>query len=329
MRIMITGANGYIGRGLVSRLLQDGALDGRPIQRLALVDQHLPATSRDDRVRMYRGNVADTRLLKRLLADGMDVVFHLASVPGGKAETDYALGYGVNLVGSLELVERLRQLSSESRLIFASSIAVYGQALGGRVNERTQGEPGLSYGAHKRMLELMIEDLGRRGELDGYAVRLPGVVARPLEPNGLRSAFMSDLMHNYAAGRPYTCPVSPEATAWWVSLDCCVDNLIRLAELDKREGGPRTLQLPVLQLSIAEVLDALERRFGSAPRSAIEFKPDMALQATFGSYPPMRTPVARGLGLRHDGNADALVRNALKPQSGEAWWARSINSKIS
>lgn len=312
MRVLITGANGFIGKALAERLLTDGVLVGQKISRLLLVDQSLPASAGDERVRLHRGNVADPRLLRRLLADGMDVVYHLASVPGGKAESDYALGYQVNLLGSLELIDQLRQLNSSPRLVFASSIAVYGDMLGSRPNERSPAQPDLSYGAHKRMIELLIEDLGRRDELDGCSVRLPGVVARPAEPNGLKSAFMSDLLTHYASGRRYICPVSEQATAWWVSLSCCVDNLIRLAELNPdRLAVCRTVQLPVLQLSIAQVVEALARRYGDESRSLIEFAPDAALEAVFGRYPAMRTPVARALGLRHDGNADSMIRNAL------------------
>ena len=169
------------------------------------------------------------------------------------------------------------------------------------------------------MIELVIDDLGRRGELDGCSVRLPGVVARPAESNGLRSAFMSDLLTHYASGQPYVCPVSEGATAWWVSLKCCVDNLVLLAGVDEvLLKEQRTVQMPVLQLSIAKVLDALGRRYGDERRALIRFEPDAELEATFGAYPNMRTLKARALGLRHDGSADALIRNALLAQQEAA-----------
>ena len=116
------------------------------------------------------------------------------------------------------------------------------------------------YAAHKRMIEIAIEDLARRGEVDGRALRLPGIVARPREPNGLKSAFMSDLLHAYAAGESYACPVSPQATSWWMSARCCVENLLHAAEL-KSLLEERVWQLPVLQLSVAQILEALAARF--------------------------------------------------------------------
>ncbi len=146
------------------------------------------------------------------------------------------------------------------------------------------------------------------GEVDGRAVRLPGIVARPREPNGLRSAFMSDVLHAFAEGQPYCCPgVSPQAQAWWMSVRCCVDNLLRAAEPPSAQlGASRVWQLPLLRLSIAQVIDALAAAYGQERRALISFAPDAGLQALFGSFPAMKTPLARALGFRHDGSAAAL-----------------------
>lgn len=310
MRVMVTGADGFVGRRLVSRLLEQGTLRGRRIEALLLLDQQLDAAPVDGRVRRHCGSIADPALLRRALADGVDVVFHLVSVPGGAAEAQYELGYQVNLQASLELLQQLRDPARPPVLVYASSVAVYGAALPARMGEEQVPAPALSYGAHKRMVEIALQDLARRGEVDGRALRLPGIVARPRQPNGLRSAFMSDLLHAYAAGERYTCPVSAEACAWWMSLHCCVDNLVHAAELDP-PGDARVWQLPVLHLSIAQVLDGLAACFGEAHRAGIRFEPDPRLEALFGAYPPLRTPVARELGFCHDGSVAGLLRNAL------------------
>lgn len=316
MRVLVTGADGFIGRALVGQLLRKGALAGKKITRVLLVDRQFSEEYDDSRVRLHCGDIADPRLLRRVLADGVSIVFHLASVPGAAAERDYSLGCQVNLLGSQELIAQIRCLEPAVRLVFASSVAVYGDELKGRLHEQSYVRPRLSYGTHKHMIELLIDDLARRGEIDGCAVRLPGVVARP-EARGMGSAFMSELLTHMAEGKPYVCPVSENATAWWLSLACCVDNLVRLAEVDAATlAQHRIIQLPVLHLSISQVIDALVRRFGEDRRSLVTFKPDPHIEQLFGQYPKIRTPRARQLGLQHDGNVHGLVKSALANLGG-------------
>lgn len=316
MRVMVTGANGFVGRTLVHRLLDEGQLRGQSISRLILLDQDLQDFGDDSRLRCHCGSITDTALLRRVLADGIDVLFHLVSIPGGAAEAQYSLGYQVNLLASLELLELMRCMATVPILVYASSIAVYGGNLPSRMNESAALRSELSYGAHKSMIETAINDLSRRGEVDGRSIRLPGIVARPRQSNGLRSAFMSDLLQAYAAGDLYCCPVSAQATSWWMSVRCCVDNLLQAATINCTElEGARVWQLPLLQLSIEQVLEALGKTYGAQRRDLISFKPDPQLEALFGNFPPMKTPQARALGFRHDGSAVSLIRNSLNPQS--------------
>ena len=314
MRVMITGANGFVGKSLAMRLLADGVLRGQPIEALLLLDQELDGFPEDRRLRRHYGSVTDAALIRRALADGIDVVFHLVSVPGGAAEQNYELSYEVNLQASLELLYQLRNAAKPPRLIYASSVAVYGAELPARMDEQSGTAPQLSYAAHKLMVETQLADLARRGDVDGISLRLPGIVARPCQPNGLKSAFMSDLLHAVAAGEPYVCPVSPQATSWWMSARCCIDNLVHASELQGALSAS-CCQLPVLHLSIEQVLDALESRFGDQARNRVSFSPDPELEALFGRYPPLRTPQARALGFRHDGSASMLIRNALNLSS--------------
>lgn len=310
MRVMVIGAGGFVGRLLVERLLALGSLRGRSLSSLVLLDQVLEGLPQAPHVRHITGDIADPALLRRALADGVDVVFHLVSIAGGAAERDYDLGQQVNLSASLELLDQLRSAARPPVLVYASSVAVYGAQLPPRMDEQLLPRPMLSYGAHKLMVETQLNDLARRGEVDGRALRLPGIVARPSGHQGLRSAFMSDLMHAMVAGKSYCCPVSIDATAWWMSARCCVDNLIHAAQL----GNPtaqRVWQLPVLQLSIGQVIDALSKVSGRDCRDLVHYQPEPDLQALFGSFPPLRTPQARAQGFRHDGSAQAMVRNAL------------------
>lgn len=310
MRVMITGAAGFLGRLLVQRLLDKGQLRGQPLEALVLLDQQLEGFPSDPRLRLLAGSIAEPTLLRRALADGVDVVFHLVSVPGGAAEEHYALGRQVNLLATLELLDQLRNAARPPVLVYASSVAVYGAQLPARMDEQRMPRPALSYGAHKVMVETQLNDLARRGEVDGRALRLPGIVARPREQNGLRSAFMSDLMHALAAGENYCCPVSPQATAWWMSARCCVDNLLHAAEL-QNPGPQRVWQLPVLHLAMGQVVEALAEAFGDDRRALVSYQPNADLEALFGRFPPLRTPQSRALGFHHDGSAQTLVRNAL------------------
>lgn len=310
MRVMVIGAGGFVGRQLAARLLQLGSLRGHSLDSLVLLDQVLEGLPQDHRVRHITGDIADPTVLRRALADGVDVVFHLVSIAAGAAERDYDLGQEVNLSASLELLNQLRNAARPPVFVYASSVAVYGAQLPPRMDEQLLPRPMLSYGAHKLMVETQLNDLARRGEVDGRALRLPGIVARPSGHTGLRSAFMSDLMHALAEGKSYCCPVSAEATAWWMSARCCVDNLIHAAQF-RDLGIQRVWQLPVLQLSIGQVIGALAKIFGENCHDLVDYEPDADLQALFGCFPPLRTPQARALGFRHDGSAQAMVRNAL------------------
>lgn len=319
MRVLITGANGFVGREMVRCLLARGSLRGRGISSLLVLDTDFNGLADDPRVRRHCGSITDVALMRRVLADGIDVVFHLVSIPGGAAEEQYELGYQVNLLASLELLNQLRNKAQPPVLVYASSVAVYGGHLPVKMNEQAELRPELSYGTHKAMVESAVVDLGRRGEVDGRVLRLPGIVARPREPNGLRSAFMSDLLRAFAEGQSYRCPVSAEATAWWMSARCCVNNLIHAAELNSNElESQRVWQLPVLHLSMAQVVDALAASYGQERRRLISYVADSQLEALFGRMPPLKTPQARAAGFSHDGNAAALIRNSLNPATPRA-----------
>ena len=180
------------------------------------------------------------------------------------------------------------------------------------VDDATLPKPTLSYGAHKLIGEILVADFSRRGWIDGIALRLPGIVARPPEPSGLLSAFMSDIFWKLTAGEPFTCPVSPKAVAWWMSVRCCVDNLLHAARLtSEQRRSTRAIALPVLRLTIAELVDALARVYGEDRLHLVRYAPNEALEAGFGRYPPLDASTAEALGFRHDGTIQDLIRNAM------------------
>jgi nucleoside-diphosphate-sugar epimerase len=315
-KVLVTGAQGFIGQVLVHKLLRDG-LHGQPINELILVDlaaaNITTTTNGDARVRVVRGSLADEAVRRAAMATAPDVIFHLASVPGGAAERDPALGRSVNLDATLALIEACQFLASPPRFIYASSVAVYGEQLGAVLHEDSPPAPAITYGAHKLMCEIALADASRRGWVQGCSLRLPGVVARPDENTGLISAFMSQLFWSLAKGEPITLPVSPEGTCWWISVGACVDNLLQVATMDPaRWSAERRYQMPVLHLSIQAVAEALLQRFGGSAEQLLHYAPQPAVQRLFASAPPLFTPLAEALGLRSDGDVQTLVTRALE-----------------
>ncbi|BEP38587.1 NAD-dependent epimerase/dehydratase family protein (plasmid) [Variovorax sp. V59] len=310
MKVLVTGAGGFIGAQLAALLRTTGRIGQQPISALALADQRLadvpPGTL------ALQGDLGSARLLQQIRDFAPAVVFHLAAVPGGAAEADYALGRRVNLDATLALFETLAADGKPPVVVYASSIAVYGSSLPERVGPETPLRPPLTYGAHKLACEILLADFSRRGLLDGRSVRLPGIVARPRAPSGLASAFMSDILHALAAGEPFICPVSPQATAWWMSAQCCAENLLHAAVMDVSQADPaRAWPLPVLRLSIAQVIDTCAALYGEDRRQLVRFAPQAGLENVFGRYPQLDDAPSRALGLRDDGSAETLVRRAL------------------
>lgn len=310
-RVVVTGAGGFIGSALTRALLQ-GAWEASPLEWLGAVDVQLPAGPQDSRLIPLEGSVADAALIARVCAMRPDVVIHLASVPGRTAEMNYALGRRVNLDATADWLEALGAQGHRPRFVYASSIAVYGESFPAQVDDHTPADPGLSYGTHKRVSELLVADATRRGWVDGCSLRLPGVVARPAQAGGLMSAFMSDVFWALAQGRPITLPVRPDGTAWWLSVQATVRNLLVASQAALDPLPPsRVCQMPALHLQMQEVVDALAKRFGADRRSLVDYAPDPIIQKLFAAYPPLATPLAESLGLRHDGDVSSLVQSVF------------------
>ncbi|WP_044563120.1 NAD-dependent epimerase/dehydratase family protein [Azospirillum sp. B4] len=318
MRIILTGAGGFVGRHLARRLLAEG-VDGRPVTRLVLADLALPDLAPPDlgdaRVARIAGDLSDPAVRAQLVEGGADVLFHLAALPGGAAARDPALSRKVNLDGTLDLIEAVAAAKPVSapppRVVYTSTIAVLGHPMPALVDDTTPLRPAMTYGAHKLMVEVALADYRRQGLVDPVAIRLSGILARPGGASGLKSAFMSDVFHALAAGRPYTCPVSSGATIWAMSLDRCVANLVHAAGMDTGAMPPGgAVTLPALCFSMGDLVMAIARQTGAEP-SLVSYAPDEALEAAFGAYPPLATPAADAAGFRHDGTVDALVESAL------------------
>ncbi|HZV93967.1 MAG TPA: NAD-dependent epimerase/dehydratase family protein [Caldimonas sp.] len=321
MRTLVTGAGGFIGRGLVERLVAD--LVAKPnAATLCLTDLDLSgagdgSTTGDPRIVGIEGDIVDAPLQARLFAEPIDAVFHLAGVVSGAAERDFGLGKRVNLDATIALLEHCRQQAERGgplvRFTYASSIAVFGAPLPGRIDDATPAVPGLSYGAHKRACEVLIDDYTRRGFIDGRALRLPGVVVRPRTPNGALSAFNSDLIREPLAGRDYVCPVGRDATLWVVSRWRAVDALRRLAAIDGEAlGRVRAVNMPALRVEVGAIVEALARAKPGS-ETHVRFEPQVALEAQFARW-PLAASFDRGqtLGLCADTSLDEVITRHLK-----------------
>ncbi len=309
-RVLVTGAGGFVGQVLVQRLLRTGVA-GQPVERVVAADLALAGLPVDARLKLVEGSIAEVGVLERALADPVDTVFHLASVPGGAAEKDPDVGRRVNLDATIRLIDLLRAQGTSPRLVFASTIAVYGGALPAEVDEDAPVAPEMSYAAHKLSGEILIADAARRNWIQACSLRLPGVVARPGSGAGLVSAFMSQLFWKLRDGEPIVLPVSADGTAWWISAAACVNNLLHAARIDTLGLGPRrVVQMPALHLAMRDVVEALAARFGEDRRSLVSYDPRKPVQRLFASFPPLRTPRAESLGFGHDGSAEALAWRA-------------------
>jgi D-erythronate 2-dehydrogenase len=312
MNVLVTGANGFIGRALVERLLGSEIM-GQRVTTLTAVDRTLSAVPRDPRIRAIVGDLTDLTVLNKATSGQIDLVFHLASVPGGTAAKNFKLGLRGNLQATIMLLELLRQEGRKPTVVFASTIGVYGTPMPTSIDEETLPAPAMSYGAHKLIGEILISDYSARGFIDGRSLRLPGIVARPPEASGLMSAFMSDLIRELSEGREFTCPVSAEGVAWWMSRPCVVDNLLTAANLPSTAVASRRVWLlPVLRASMADVVAAIAVNRGSAVSKKVSYQRNVQLEAQFGSLPPLHCPQSEAIGFQNDRSLERLVELSLE-----------------
>jgi len=322
MHILITGAAGMIGRKLTERLTKDGALNGRPIERLTLTDVVAPQMpgAFAGKADIATSDIAAPGEAVRLVAGRPDVVFHLAGIVSGEAELDFDKGYRINLDGTRALLEAIRAASDGYRpkVVFTSSIAVFGAPFPQAIPDEFHLTPLTSYGAQKAICELMLADYTRRGFLDGVGIRLPSIVVRPGKPNKAASGFFSGIIREPLAGHEAVLPVPETVLHWHASPRSAVGFLVHAAGLARDTLGPRiNLAMPGVCCTVGEQIAALRRIAGDKLAARIRREPDPLIMRIVDGWPSRFDPRrALALGFRVEATFDDIIRAHIEDELG-------------
>jgi nucleoside-diphosphate-sugar epimerase len=320
--VVVTGAAGFLGTKLASRLLQRKTLcgpdgDQEAIDEVLLVDTGCrDAPVSDARVKMASGDVSDAAFVRGIVDRDTGAIFHLAAVVSSAAEADFDKGLRVNLDATRALLEACRALPRVPRFIFASSLAVYGGEPRSSIDDDTALHPQTSYGAQKACCELLVNDYSRKGFVDGRAPRLPAIVVRPGAPNAAASTWASSIIREPLAGKDVGCPVSPASTMLMMSARRAVSALEMMAEIPGAKlGSRRALCLPGITVSAGEIHAALSRIAGEAAANRIQWAPDAAIQKIVDGWPGrIDAKRARALGIEGDTSIEEIIAAYIRGQ---------------
>jgi D-erythronate 2-dehydrogenase len=321
MNVVITGGAGFLGTRLARQLLLRGTLRDaesreHPIDRIVLVDVVPAPAFADSRIVPVTGDIADPDLLARAIDAKTTSIFHLAAIVSGMAEADFELGLRINVDATRLLLDICRRIGHRPRLVFTSSVAVYGGDLPPTVTDTTAVNPRSSYGAQKAVAELLINDWTRRGFVDGRVLRLPTISVRPGRPNAAASSFASGIIREPLNGEDAVCPVAASTRLWLMSPSTAIECLITGHELQADAlGQNRTVNLPGISVTAGEMAAALGRVAGPEVASRIRWEPDDRIERIVASWPgACHTARALALGFPGDATFDAIIRTYIKDE---------------
>jgi nucleoside-diphosphate-sugar epimerase len=318
MKLLITGGAGFIGARLARTLLAREVLAGQRIDQLVLADQFAPPPDlvADRRVRALTGPLLEQ--CAGFADERFDGVFHLASAVSGECELDFDLGMRSNLDSTRALLDALRRAGNVPRLVFSSSVAVFGPDPGvplpAVVADDTLPAPQTSYGTQKLMCEQLIADMTRKGFIDGRAARLMTVTVRPGKPNAAASSFFSGVIREPLAGVEAICPVDASVSHPVSSPARTIDALIRIHEATRDElRGRLALNLPALNVTVQQMLDALEAVAGPKVRALVKFQRDERIAGIVANWPKGASAArAAALGLKADASFEEIIRQYIE-----------------
>jgi nucleoside-diphosphate-sugar epimerase len=324
MHILIIGAAGMIGRKLTQTLAADGAIGGREVEALTLYDVVEPDAPPGfaGQVSRLAGDLSEPGQAERLIGARPDLVYHLAAIVSGEAEADFEKGYRINLDGTRLLFEAIRREGAgepyRPRVVFTSSIAVFGAPFPEAIGDEFIRAPLTSYGTQKAIGELLLSDYARRGFLDGIGIRLPTICIRPGAPNKAASGFFSGILREPLAGREAVLPVAETVRHWHASPRAAVGFLLHAATLDTAPlGAGRNLSMPGLSATVGEQIEALRRVAGEKAARLIRREPDPTIERIVAGWPERFDPKrATELGFRADSSFDEIIRAHIEDELG-------------
>jgi nucleoside-diphosphate-sugar epimerase len=323
LHILILGAAGMVGRKLAERLVKDGHLGGREITRMTLQDVIAPAKPAGAAlpISLMTSDFADPATAAPLLVHRPDAIFHLAAIVSGEAEAEFDKGYRVNLDGTRFLIDAIRAIGGgyKPRLVFTSSIAVFGAPFPEKIGDEFFHTPLTSYGTQKSICEMLIADYTRKGFLDGIGIRLPTICVRPGTPNKAASGFFSNIIREPLAGHEAILPVGDDVRHWHASPRSAVGFLLHAATMDlSAMGARRNLSMPGMSVTVGEQIAALERVAGKGVVARIKRQTDPVITGIVSGWPrDFVTDRASGLGFTTaEKTFDDIIRIHIEDELG-------------
>ncbi|MFA7438280.1 D-erythronate dehydrogenase [Castellaniella sp.] len=324
MHILIIGAAGMIGRKLTEQLVAQGRLGPTAIERLTLADIVVPQPPAGfaGAAECVAADLSQPATASQLLSGRPDVVFHLAAIVSGEAEAHFEKGYAINLDGTRHLLEAIRLAHAQDayrpRLIFTSSIAVFGAPFPDAIDDEFLTAPLTSYGTQKAVAELLLSDYTRKGFLDGIGIRLPTICIRPGKPNLAASGFFSNILREPLVGQEAVLPVSRDLRHWFASPRTAVGFLLHAGALDLARIGPRRcLNMPGLSATVGDEIEALKRVAGEQAVKLIRCEPDETIIRIVSGWAQNFQPQrALALGFKADASFDDIIRSHIDDELG-------------
>jgi D-erythronate 2-dehydrogenase len=324
MKILIIGGGGMVGQKLAHKLALSGKLENQSIKELILADAFAPpalSTTASFEISLVTADITNADIASSLITKKPDVIFHLAAVVSGEAEANFEKGYSVNLDGIRNILEAIRLTGNgyKPRLVFTSSVAVYGGPYPDVIDDDFQLQPRTSYGIQKAMSELLLNDYSRRGFVDGVGLRLPTICVRPGKPNKAASGLFSNILREPLVGIEAVLPASKSATNIFASPRSAVGFLLNAATLDTAPlGDRRSMMMPGVWGTVGDEIDALRRVAGDKIVALIKHEPDPAVEKMLSNwnFPNFSTDRAKSLGFRCESTLDEIIQVHIDDELG-------------
>jgi len=325
MQVLVTGGAGFLGSRLVNALLARGGIttssgDEESIDEILVADIGPPARPfpDDKRLQTRYGDFSEADAANQLINKNTGAVFHLAAIVSGEAESDFDKGMRINLEGTKKILEACRQQAHCPRVVFTSSVAVYGGDMPDVLDDMTALTPQTSYGSQKAMCELLINDYSRKGFIDGRCLRLPTIVVRPGKPNAAASSFASAVLREPLQGDEVNCPVSRKTGVWLLSPRQVVASFLHAADLAADAWGQsRAVALPGMTVTVEEMLTALAKVAGEGVAARVRFEPDPFIEKiVYGWATRFTTERAEVMGFRADQRFEDVIEAFIEDELG-------------